>query len=239
MTGSAAASFPTSCSGPGLIWLVLFFVVPDVLHGAAVARARGRSRPGFAFTWNWSNYSDALTALQRRSSCARSSTRASATVIALLIAYPLAYAIAFRAGRWKNALLFAVVAPVLHHLPDPDASPGRRSSPTRARSSTSCRPSASSPTTGACWRPRRAVIAGLTYNFLPFMILPIYASLERIDEQPDRGGQGPLRVRAAGLPAGDAAAVRARGRRRDAADLHPGVRRLHQRAVPRRHRTAR
>ena len=38
------------------------------------------------------------------------------------------------------------------------------------------------------------MIAGLTYNFLPFMILPIYASLERIDQQADRGRQGPLRV---------------------------------------------
>ncbi len=59
-----------------------------------------------------------------------------------------------------------------------------------------------------------AVIAGLTYNFLPFMILPIYASLERVDVRADRGRQGPLRLGDPVLPAGDAAALGAGGRRR-------------------------
>ena len=67
------------------------------------------------------------------------------------------------------------------------------------------------------------------------MILPIYASLEQIDHAADRGGQGPLRVGANRLPQGHPAAHRARDRRRHAAHLHPGGRRLHQRRVPRRH----
>ena len=59
-----------------------------------------------------------------------------------------------------------------------------------------------------------AVIAGLTYNFLPFMILPIYASLERLDMRADRGGQGPLRLAAQAFLQGDAAAHGAGDRRR-------------------------
>ena len=68
-----------------------------------------------------------------------------------------------------------------------------------------------------------AVVAGITYNFFPFMALPLYVSLEQIDAAAARGGEGPLRDPDAGVPAGDAAALGARDRRRDAADLHPGA----------------
>jgi spermidine/putrescine transport system permease protein len=102
-----------------------------------------------------------------------------ATVLALLIAYPLAYFIAFKAGRWRALLLVLVIAPsfasfllrtyawktiladegfittffnALHLLPD-----------------------------DRILNTSIAVVAGLTYNFLPFMLLPLYAALERID----------------------------------------------------------
>ena len=162
--------------GPGTIWLVLFFVVPLYYLGKLSLES------GFVgsleFSWNWSNYSEALSPTTRSSS-ARSSTPARRPLLALLLAYPLAYVIAFKAGRWRNVLLFAVIAPFFTtylirtiawetilsddspvvELPDADrARPGGHVLDTAA-----------------------AVIAGLTYNFLPFMILPIYASLERID----------------------------------------------------------
>ena len=69
-----------------------------------------------------------------------------------------------------------------------------------------------------------AVICGLTYNFLPFMILPLYAALDRLDPRLRRGGGRPLRLAVAGLPPRHLAAVPARCRRRHAADLHPGRR---------------
>jgi spermidine/putrescine transport system permease protein len=101
-------------------------------------------------------------------------------VIALVIAYPLAYAIAFRGGRWKNALLFAVVAPffttylirtIAWETILSDSSVVVDTLKTLGLIADDGRVLA----TGG------AVIAGLTYNFLPFMVLPIYASLERID----------------------------------------------------------
>ena len=103
-----------------------------------------------------------------------------ATLLALLIAYPLAYVIALRAGRWRNVLLFAVIAPFFTTylirtlawqtiLSDQSAvvdflgSLGLLGSSDRVLDTPV------------------SVIAGLTYNFLPFMILPIYATLERLD----------------------------------------------------------
>ena len=95
--------------GPGLIWLVLFFVIP-LYFMLRLSLESGTLETGFEFTWDWANYSDGWDRYSEQ--FFRSFLYAgTATVIALIIAYPLAYAIAFRGGRWKNALLFAVVAP--------------------------------------------------------------------------------------------------------------------------------
>src|SRR5918992_48109 len=100
---------PYLLMGPGLIWLILFFVVPVYFMGR-LSLESGTLETGFEFTWSWSNFSNSLSRFDTQ--FVRSFVYAgSATLIALLIAYPLAYAIAFRGGRWKNALLLAVVAP--------------------------------------------------------------------------------------------------------------------------------
>ena len=103
-----------------------------------------------------------------------------ATVLALLIAYPLAYAIVFRGGRWKNLLLFAVIAPFFTTYLI-------RTLAWQTILSDQSFVVDSMKTFGLIAEDGRvldtagSVIAGLTYNFLPFMILPIYASLERLD----------------------------------------------------------
>jgi spermidine/putrescine transport system permease protein len=162
--------------GPGTIWLVLFFVVPLYYLGKLSLET------GFVgsleFSWDWSNYSEALSAYDTQ--FVRSFVYAGvATVLALVIAYPLAYTIAFKAGRWRNALLFAVVAPffttylirtIAWETILSDESPV-----TSVLQAVGLAPS------GHVLATSGAVIAGLTYNFLPFMILPLYASLERID----------------------------------------------------------
>jgi spermidine/putrescine transport system permease protein len=162
--------------GPGTVWLVLFFVVPLYYLGKLSLET------GFVgsleFSWNWSNYSEALSAYDTQFT--RSFVYAgAATVLALVIAYPLAYTIAFKAGRWRNALLFAVVAPffttylirtIAWETILSDESPV-----TNVLQAIGLAPS------GHVLATSGAVIAGLTYNFLPFMILPLYASLERID----------------------------------------------------------
>src|SRR3954453_13628890 len=162
--------------GPGTIWLVLFFVVP-LFYMAELSLWSGVIGE-FEFSWNWSNYSEAFSAYDTQ--FLRSFYYAgAATLIALVIAYPLAYAIAFKAGRWRNLMLFAVVAPffttylirtIAWETILSDESPV-----TEILHAVGLAPSGRILATGP------AVIAGLTYNFLPFMILPIYASLERID----------------------------------------------------------
>src|SRR3954469_14954955 len=139
----------------------------------------GTLEKGFQFTWQWSNYHDALSLYQDPFVRAFEYAGA-ATIIALVIGYPLAYAIAFKGGRWKNAMLFAVIAPFFttylvrtlawetilsDQSPVVDA----------------MRTIGVIPSDGRVLATSGAVIAGITYNFLPFMVLPIYASLERID----------------------------------------------------------
>jgi spermidine/putrescine transport system permease protein len=164
--------------GPGTIWLVLFFVVPLVymlklsLESGVVGNLE--------FNWNWANYSDALNLYDTQ--FIRSFVYAGvATLLALVIAYPLAYTIAFKAGRWRNALLFAVVAPFfttyLIRTLAWETILSDESPVTEVLNTLGLAPE------GHVLATSGAVIAGLTYNFLPFMILPIYASLERIDER--------------------------------------------------------
>jgi spermidine/putrescine transport system permease protein len=165
--------------GPGLIWLILFFVVPLYFMGR-LSLESGSLQTGFTFSWEWANYSEALSDFETQ--FIRSFLYAGiATFLALLIAYPLAYMIAFRGGRWKNVLLFAVVAPFFTTylirtlawqtiLSDEGAVVDVMKTLGLVADD------------GRVLDTAGSVIAGLTYNFLPFMILPIYASLERIDQ---------------------------------------------------------
>ncbi len=169
---------PYGLMGPGFIWLVLFFVLP-MIYMAELALRSGTLEQGFQFTWEFANFTDAISRYDEQ--FVRSLIYAgTATVIALLIAYPLAYAIAFRGGRWKNALLFAVVAPFFTTylirtigwttiLSDDGLVVDTLKSIGILGED------------GRLLATPVAVIAGITYNFLPFMVLPIYASLERID----------------------------------------------------------
>jgi spermidine/putrescine transport system permease protein len=168
---------PYGLLGPGILWLILFFVVPLYFMGRLSLESG--IFPEFHFDWNFSNYSDALSTYDTQFVRAFEYS-AAATVLALLIAYPLAYAIAFRGGRWKNAMLLAVIAPffttylirtLAWETILSDNGFVVNTLQTLGLVSNDGRLLA---TTGA-------VIAGLTYNFLPFMILPIYASLERMD----------------------------------------------------------
>ena len=176
MTALRRRFVPYFLLGPGTIWLVLFFVVP--LYYMAKLSLWSGVIGEFKFSWNWANYSEALSAYDTQ--FVRSFEYAgAATLLALVISYPLAYAIAFKAGRWRNLMLFAVVAPffttylirtIAWETILSDESPV-----TEFLQAIGLAPS------GHVLATSGAVIAGLTYNFLPFMILPIYASLERID----------------------------------------------------------
>ncbi len=163
---------------PGVIWLALFFVVPMYFMGELALRS-GTPTIGFTFDWAWSNFPDSLDGNTEQ--MVRSFYYSSvATLLALLIAYPLAYAIAQASSRWRPLLLFAVIAPffttylirtIAWKTILADSSPVVDV----------LRALALVPNDGRVLATSGAVIAGLTYNFLPFMILPIYASIERLD----------------------------------------------------------
>ena len=163
---------------PGLAFLAVFFVVPTY-YLANTSLQEGSVDVGYTFTWAWSNYTEAISTY--REQFTRSLVYAGiATVLAFLISYPLAYWIAFRGGRWKSLLLLLVIAPffvtylirtlawqtiladdglvldVLTGIGVVDDG-------------------------GRLLATSTAVVAGITYNFLPFMALPLYASLEQID----------------------------------------------------------
>jgi spermidine/putrescine transport system permease protein len=170
---------PYGLLGPGAIWLVIFFLIP-MFFIAELALRSGSFTAGFEFTWEWANFPDALDG--RGDQIVRTFLYSgAATILALLIAYPLAYAIAVRASpKWRLLLLFAVIAPFFTTylirtiawktiLADTSPLVDVLQFLTLV------------PDDGRVLATGGAVIAGLTYNFLPFMILPIYASLERID----------------------------------------------------------
>ncbi|HKO37363.1 MAG TPA: ABC transporter permease [Solirubrobacterales bacterium] len=165
--------------GPGLLWLIFFFVVPMYFMGELALYSGSLRNGGFEFTWAFENFPNSLSGHEEQ--ILRSFFYAgTATLLALLIGYPLAYAIAFRAGRFKVLLLFAVIAPffttylirtIAWKTILSDDSPIVSVLQTLSLT----------PSDGRVLATSGAVIAGLTYNFLPFMILPLYANLERLD----------------------------------------------------------
>ena len=163
---------------PGLAWLALFFLVP-IYYLANTSLQSGSIDVGYAFTWAWENYSDAISTYHEQ--FFRSLEYAGiATVAALAVSYPLAYFIAFRGGRWKGLLLLLIIAPffVTYLI---------RTLAWQTILSDSGFVVNALQTVGLLGDGDRllatstAVVAGITYNFLPFMALPLYVSLEQID----------------------------------------------------------
>lgn len=166
---------------PGLIWLIVFFAFPLInLAETSTKTPSPTFETGeFVQTFRFANFLDAFAANQEQ--FFRSFFYAlCATLLALAIAYPLAYAIAFRSGPWKNFLLVMVIAPfftsfLLRTLAWKQIL-GAEGPVVSALQFLRILPSDATITATAF-----SVIMGLTYNFLPFMTLPIYASLDRID----------------------------------------------------------
>ena len=174
------ALLPYLLLAPGLAWLVVFFLVP-ALNQLYVSLQAGNFEIGYEFDWNWPTYSRRVLGLPRAVP-ALDLVRRTATVAAFIISFPLAYFIAFKAGRWRNLMLLLIILPfftsylvrtvawqtilsdngfVVERMRDVGllADDGRLLATTFA------------------------VVAGITYNFLPFMALPLYVSLEKIDRR--------------------------------------------------------
>ncbi len=163
---------------PGGLWLVVFFVLP-MFTLASTSLQEGSIGTGYELTWRVANYTDAIA--QYAAQFGRSFRyAATATMLALVISYPLAYTIAFKAGRWKNLLLLLVVAPFFTSFLIRTLSWKIILSDNGWVVNT-LQAVGILPSNGRLLATSAAVIAGLTYNFLPFMTLPLYAALERLD----------------------------------------------------------
>lgn len=173
---------------PGILWLSLFFLAPlwsMVVMSLSAKQGRFDFFP--SFSWEWGNYRTALTDF--RPQFIRSFTYAGiATLLTILIGYPLAYVIAFRGGKYRNILLGLVVVPfftsyLIRTLAWSNilADEGPVANVVRNLHLTGALEWLHIMDNGKLLNTPAAVIGGLTYNFLPFMVLPIYVSLEKID----------------------------------------------------------
>jgi spermidine/putrescine transport system permease protein len=164
---------------PGLAFLAAFFVVPLGFLAHQSLETGDAFGIGYTFDWAWHNYWDALTGYDAQ--LIRSFEYAAlATLAALLISYPLVYWIAFRGGRWKNLFLLMIIAPffvtyLIRTLAWETilADNGPVVGALRAIHVLGA--------DGRLLATSIAVVSGITYNFLPFMALPLYVSLEQID----------------------------------------------------------
>ena len=167
---------------PAAAWLGVFFVIPFYsLVATSLFDPSGSDSKGYEMTYHFANYWHVLQ--DYWAPLVRSLVYgAIATAICLVLGYVLAYAIAFKAGRWKNLMLVLVIAPFFTsflvrtlswkliladdgyvvdalqflHLLGED---------------------------GRLLATPVAVVAGLSYNFLPFMVLPLFASIDKIDHR--------------------------------------------------------
>jgi spermidine/putrescine transport system permease protein len=165
---------------PGLAWLLIFFGIP-LVNQLYVSLQTGDPETGYVFDWNFAVYTEAISDYHEQ--FLRSiGYAATATLLCFVIAFPLAYFIAFKGGRFKNFMLLLIILPffvsyVLRTvswqliLADNGWVVARLQDIGLVSDD------------GRLLATRTAVIAGITYNFLPFMALPLYVSLEKIDRR--------------------------------------------------------
>jgi spermidine/putrescine transport system permease protein len=166
---------------PGFAFLFTFFILPiiNLAQTSTQTPVGGGDTGEYEQTLRFSNYLDAF--LENREQFGRSFVYATiATLLALAIAYPLAYAIALKGGKLKNFMLILVIAPFFTSFllrtvawkqilgEEGFVVPTLRTIGIISDSTTLTSTSF-------------AVVMGMTYNFLPFMTLPLYASIDRID----------------------------------------------------------
>ena len=177
--GLKKGRLPYLLLAPGLIFLFTFFILPIANLATTSTQTPTGETGAYKQTWHFSNYVTAFT--ENKEQFGRSFLYAFlTTILALAIAYPLAYAIAFKSGKYKNILLVLVVAPFFTSFLLRTIAWKQILGEEGPVVSTLRTLHIISPTT-TLTASALAVVAGMTYNFLPFMTLPLYASLERID----------------------------------------------------------
>ena len=165
---------------PGGGWLIVFFAVPMAFM-LLVSLQQGTFDTGYRLTWNFRIYPEMIG--QYWGLYIRSAAYAlTATALTLAVGYPVAYTIAFRGGRLKNALLLIVVLPFFVSFVIRTLNWRMILSDNGLLFGTLKDLGILEQSFHFLATPA-AVIFGLTYNFLPFMILPLYVALEKIDRR--------------------------------------------------------
>ncbi len=179
---------------PGVLWLIAFFLVP-ILTSVGASVQTGNSDDGYQLTWEWSNYRHALVDYgpQYGHSLLYSVL---CTVFCLALGYPVAYFIAFRGGRWKGLLMALVVVPSFTSFLIRTIAWKTILSDNGPVVHTLDRAGVLHVTSALGWTvgdhvlaSPAAVVCGMVYNFLPFTILPLYTSLEKIDPRLHEAGR--------------------------------------------------
>jgi spermidine/putrescine transport system permease protein len=166
--------------GPGLAWLIVFFGIP-LVNQLNVSLQTGDPETGYTFTWAFGTYADAVSEYDTQ--FVRSiGYAAAATVLCFVIGFPLAYFVAFKAGRFRNLMLALIILPFFVSFVLRTVS-WQLILADNGFVVDSLRAVGLVGEDGRLLATRTAVIAGITYNFLPFMVLPLFVALERIDRQ--------------------------------------------------------
>jgi len=166
---------------PGGVYLLIAFIVPLIIVVYTSLQTGGLLSGGYTFTWAFDNYADAFSS--SKIFIIRAVVYAGlATLIGILLAYPMAYWIAFYAGKWKSTLFFLILVPFFVSFVIRTvqwnfilADDGVLFGPLKTIGLL--------PDDFRVLASPVAVVAGLTYNFLPFTALPLYVALERIDKR--------------------------------------------------------
>jgi spermidine/putrescine transport system permease protein len=167
--------------GPAGAYLLVFLLLPMLLLAYTSLQSGGILSGGFRFTWEFSNYVDGLQQYQKFfiRSAAYSLI---VTFVTLLLAYPMTYWIAFYGGRWKSSLLLLILIPFFVSFVIRTiqwkfilGDTGFVLGPLKNLGLL--------PDSYHVLATPLAVVAGITYNFIPFTALPLYVALERIDKR--------------------------------------------------------
>ncbi|MDH6121352.1 ABC transporter permease [Kitasatospora sp. GAS204B] len=171
---------------PGLLWLTVFFLLP-ILTSVSASVQTGNYDDGFKLTWHWANYGHAISdyGTQYWHSGLYSTLT---TVLCLALGYPVAYFIAFKGGKWKSLLMALVIVPSFTSFLIRTiawetilADQGPVVHVLRSAHVLGLTEALGWTTGGHVINTPAAVVCGMVYNFLPFTILPLYTSLEKID----------------------------------------------------------
>lgn len=170
---------PYALLTPGALWLLVLFLIPMVAM-ASVSTQEGNPIDGFVQTWRFANFTDVM--VENSTFIFRSLRNGLiVTVLALTIAYPVAYWIAFYGGRAKNTFLFLILLPFFVSYVIRTVSWNFILADEGFLFGTLKSIGLLSDDFGVL-NTTLAVIAGITYNLLPFTLLPLYVSLDRIDK---------------------------------------------------------